>query len=77
MERYKILNKHILNLKQINQINIPSLTASPRLYEDKILALIEDIRLRMCYNDPDGLPQLDPFLLPQQLDLDLDTDFGK
>lgn len=54
-----------------------ALDASPRLYEDKILALIEDIRLRMCYNDPDGLPQLDPFLLPQQLDLDLDTDFGK
>ncbi|CAD7092449.1 unnamed protein product [Hermetia illucens] len=54
---------YFISLANGNRIEAPG-----RVYEWKIHELLEDLRQRMCYDDPEGLPQLEPLILNDHYD---------
>lgn len=48
-----------------------------RVDESHIRNTLENFRRRMCYHDPNGLPQLEPLALKEEVPLEVNNDIGK
>lgn len=52
-------------------------TVVSRVDESHIRNTLENFRRRMCYHDPNGLPQLEPLALKEEVPLEVNNDIGK